>query len=307
MAKKSKTFSGNVAETLDETAIEPISIERILGELPIAGDDILADLLSATSERTVQPAKLAVAEVIPDPEAEKSAPLPEGLGEETGATPEYVQKVEEIRQKGRSLAEAEEIAKRDIPAATAPDPQVNQHENIQAPTTEIPVERPPLTELDSELNTIAAEELVDWYDIIQSVTSVWAYDFFSTPKKAVQTVEELYPKIAAGKANPGEKALYEKAQEAVLGFTKRKTAFAEQVAMSQGLKQRTVRLLDKILEARQVRISPELLLGFLLLTPLVVNGGKILLEKIGFENADSVLDKFTTFVNSQESAYWNEK
>lgn len=306
MAKRSKTFSGNLAETLDETAIEPISIERILGELPIAGDDILADLLAATSERTVEPSKLAVAEIIPDPEAVQTAPLPEGLGEETGATPEYVQKVEEIRQKGRSLAEAEEIAKRHIPEPSA-DTQAIQTENNDAPKTEIPIERPPLTEMDSQLNAIAAEELVEWYDIIQSVTSVWAYDFFSTPKKAVQTVEELYPKIAAGKANPGEKALYEKAQEAVLGFTKRKTVFAEQVAMSQGLKQRTVRLLDKILEARQVRISPELLLGFLLLTPLVVNGGKILLEKIGFENADSVLDKFTTFVNSQESAFWNEK
>ncbi|MEQ1746378.1 MAG: hypothetical protein ABMA02_13195, partial [Saprospiraceae bacterium] len=163
------------------------------------------------------------------------------------------------------------------------------------------------TELDSELNSIAAQELVDWYDILQSVLAVWSYDYFSTPKTAVQTVEELYPKIAAGKANPGEKALYEKAQEAVLGFTKRKTSFAEQVAMSEGLKQRTVRLLDKILEARQVRISPELLLGFLLLTPLVVNGGKILLEKIGFNNADSVLDKFTAFVNTQEATYWNDK
>ena len=38
----------------------------------------------------------------------------------------------------------------------------------------------------------------------------------------------------------------------MLGFTKRKTSFAEQVAMSEGLKQRTVRLLDKVLEARQV-------------------------------------------------------
>ena len=56
-----------------------------------------------------------------------------------------------------------------------------------------------------------------------------------------------------------------------------------------------------------MRIPPELLLGFLLLTPLVVNGGKILLEKIGFNNADSILDKFTTFVNTQETGYWNDK
>ena len=57
----------------------------------------------------------------------------------------------------------------------------------------------------------------------------------------------------------------------------------------------------------QVRISPELLLGFLLLTPLIVNGGKILLEKIGFGNADAVLDKFTAFVSDQEAAYYDQK
>ncbi len=306
MAKRgNKTFKGNVEAALDETATEPLKIEAILRDLPIAGDDILADLLNSTSDRTVEPAKLAVAEFIPDPEAEKAAPLPEGLGEETGTRPEFVQRVEEIRQKGRSLAEAEDMARREMPETPSPH-QPSPGEGPPVPNEPAP-EKQPFTELDSELNGIAAQELVDWYDILQSVLAVWSYDFFSTPKKAVQTVEELYPKIAAGKANPGEKALYEKAQEAVLGFTKRKTSFAEQVAMSQGLKQRTVRLLDKILEVRQVHIPPELLLGFLLLTPLVVNGGKILLEKLGFENADNVLDKFTAFVNTQEAAYWNEK
>jgi hypothetical protein len=311
MAKRGgKNFKAPVGAVLDEAQVELPVLEQILNGIPIAGDDILAELLDATSDRTVEPAVLAVAEIVAAPGAETPEALPEDLGEETGAQPEFIERVEAIRQKGaRSLTEAEEIATREMPQNTPEAPALNKGNPPEAVSSagNPPADAPPLTELDSELNSIAAQELVDWYDILQSVLAVWSYDYFSTPKTAVQTVEELYPKIAAGKANPGEKALYEKAQEAVLGFTKRKTSFAEQVAMSEGLKQRTVRLLDKILEARQVRISPELLLGFLLLTPLVVNGGKILLEKIGFNNADSVLDKFTAFVNTQEATYWNDK
>ncbi|MCC6460787.1 MAG: hypothetical protein IT260_09985 [Saprospiraceae bacterium] len=310
MAKRGgKNFKNTVVAALDEAQVEMPVLEQILNGIPIAGDDILAELLDATSDRTVEPAALAVAEIVAAPGAETPEALPEDLGEETGAQPEFIERVEAIRQKGaRSLTEAEEIAKREMPQNTPEGPALPSNPPVEASSAgSPPADTPPLTALDSELNSIAAQELVDWYDILQSVLAVWSYDFFSTPKKAVQTVEELYPKIAAGKANPGEKALYEKAQEAVLGFTKRKTSFAEQVAMSEGLKQRTMRLLDKILEARQVRIPPELLLGFLLLTPLVVNGGKILLEKIGFNNADSILDKFTTFVNTQEAGYWNDK
>jgi hypothetical protein len=310
MAKRGgKNFKATVGATLDEAQGELPALDQILNGIPIAGDDILADLLDATSDRTVEPAPLAVAEIVPAPGAEAPEALPEDLGEETGIQPEFVERVEAIRQKtGRSLTEAEEIVKREMPRIDPENPGlIPLPEADSSAGSPPPADPPPLSTLDSELNGIAAQELVDWYDILQSVLAVWSYDLFSTPKKAVQTVEELYPKIAAGKANAGEKALYEKAQEAVLGFTKRKTSFAEQVAMSEGLKQRTVRLLDKILEVRQVRISPELLLGFLLLTPLVVNGGKILLEKIGFNNADSILDKFTTFVNTQEAGYWNDK
>lgn len=303
MAKRNpKTFKSGVAAALDEAAVEAPALDSILNGIPIAGDDILAELLDATSDRTAEPPPLAVADIMPVPNAELPQALPEDLGEETGALPEFVERVEAIRQQtGRTLAEAEEMAKREMPQ---PDPASAPPESPQT-TGDNPAPQP-LTPLDAELNTIAAQELVEWYDILQSVAAVWAYDHFSTPKKAAQAVEELYPKISTGKASPAEKALYEKAQETVLGFTRRKTAFAEQVAMGESLKQRTVRLLDKILEVRQLRISPELLLAFLLLTPLVVNGGRILLEKIGFENADSVLDKFAAFVNGQEKAYWSE-
>ena len=308
MAKRrNKTFKTDVVTALDDAAADMPSLDGILNGIPIAGDDILAELLDATSDRTAAQPPLAAPDIMPVPNTELPQALPEDLGEETGAPPEFVERVEAIRQKtGRPLAEAEEMAKREMPQ---PDPAflIPGMREVEAGQTGFePAPAQPLTPLDSELNTIAAQELVEWYDVLQSVAGVWAYDYFSTPKKAVQTVEELYPKISAGKANAGEKALFEKAQEAVLGYTKRKTAFAEQVAMGESLKQRTVRLLDKILEVRQVRISPELLLGFLLLTPLVVNGGKILLEKIGFENADTVLDKFSAFVQGQEKAYWKE-
>ncbi len=304
MAKRrTKSFKSGLETALDDAAAGAPALEGILNGIPIAGDDILAELLDATSDRTVEPPPLATADIMPVPNAELPQALPEDLGEETGAPPEFVERVEAIRQQtGRTLAEAEEMAKREMPQpdpAFAPGPETEPTDSATEPAQ-------PLTPLDAELNTIAAQELVEWYDILQSVAAVWAYDHFSTPKNAVQTVEQLYPKISTGKATVAEKALYEKAQEAVLGFTKRKATFAEKVAMGENLKQRTVRLLDKILEVRQVRISPELLLGFLLLTPLVVNGGKILLEKIGFENADSVLDKFTAFVNGQEKAYWND-
>jgi hypothetical protein len=311
MAKRGgKNFKNTVVAALDEAQVEMPVLEQILNGIPIAGDDILAELLDATSDRTVEPAVLAAAEIVAAPGAETPEALPEDLGEETGTQPEFIERVEAIQQKtGRPMAEAEALAKREMPQNT-PEALTLTNGNPPGEASSAgspPADTPPLTELDSELNSIAAQELVDWYDILQSVLAVWSYDYFSTPKTAVQTVEALYPMIAAGKANPGEKALYEKAQDAVLGFTKRKTSFAEQVAMSEGLKQRTVQLLDKILEARQVRISPELLLGFLLLTPLVVNGGKILLEKIGFNNADSVLDKFTAFVNTQEATYWTDR
>lgn len=306
MAKRGakKTFKTSVVNTLEPDPVDQVSIDQLFNGIPLAGDDILGDLLNATSDRTVEPEKPALAHIVTAPDAAPEEPLAEDLGDETGAEPAFVELVEDIRSRsGVPLEKAEEMAKREMPqpeSAPGFDPFDNSLKSENQPYSE------PFTSTDSELNAIAAEELVDWYDILQSVLAVWAYDHFSTPKKAVKTVEDLYPKISSGKANAGEKALFEKAQEAVLAYSKRKTNFADQVAMSAGLKQRTVRLLDKILEARQVRIPPEVLLGFLLLTPLVVNGGKILLEKIGFENADSVLDKFTTFVNNQESAYWKE-
>ncbi|MBK8968649.1 MAG: hypothetical protein R3D58_06950 [Saprospiraceae bacterium] len=302
MAKRAKkTFQPSVVETLEPDPVDAVAIDQILNGIPIAGDDILGELLDATSDRTVEPQKPAVADIIPAPDAvPDDEPLAEDLGEETGAAPEFVELVENIRDRsGVPLEKAEEIAKRELP-------QHNPLDGLETPENAPVLEQRPFTATDSELNTIAAEELIDWYDVLQSVLAVWAYDHFSTPKKAVETVEGLYPKVSSGKANSGEKALFEKAQEAVLAYSKRKASFAEQVTMSESLKQRTVRLLDKILDARQIRIAPEVLLGFLLLTPLVVNGGKILLEKIGFENADSVLDKFTAFVNGQEKAYWSD-
>jgi hypothetical protein len=301
MAKRSrKTFKAGIGTALDAAAAETPALDKILNGIPIAGDDILAELLDATSDRTAAPAELAAAEIVPAPGTEASEPLPEDLGEETGAAPEFVERVEAVRQKtGRSLEEAEDLVKREMPP---PEP-AGMRDTAPPPEPE-PV---PLTPQDTQLNGIAAREMVEWYDVLQSVASLWAYDRFSTPQKAAQSVEELYPKIAAGRASDSERALYEQAQQAVLGFTRRKTAFSEQVAMSETLKERTVRLLDNILQARQVRISPELLLGFLLLTPLIVNGGKILLEKIGFGNADAVLDKFTAFVSDQEAAYYDQK
>ena len=100
---------------MDEAQVEMPVLEQILNGIPIAGDDILAELLDATSDRTVEPAVLAVAEIVAAPGAETPEALPEDLGEETGAQPEFIERVEAIRQKGaRSLTEAEEIAKREF-------------------------------------------------------------------------------------------------------------------------------------------------------------------------------------------------
>ena len=206
MAKRrTKSFKSGVETALDDAVASAPALEGILNGIPIAGDDILAELLDATSDRTVEPPPLATADIMPVPNAELPQALPEDLGEETGAPPEFVERVEAIRQQtGRTLAEAEEMAKREMPQ---PDPAFLNPgmREVDAGQTEFePAPIQALTPLDSELNTIAAQELVEWYDVLQSVAGVWAYDYFSTPKKAVQTVEELYPKISSGKANAGQ-------------------------------------------------------------------------------------------------------
>ena len=71
MAKRGgKNFKNTVVAALDEAQVEMPVLEQILNGIPIAGDDILAELLDATSDRTVEPAVLAVAEIMAAPGAE---------------------------------------------------------------------------------------------------------------------------------------------------------------------------------------------------------------------------------------------
>lgn len=301
MAKKNfKASVGGLVDNASSTSVQLSAVEgKLLEGIPIAGDDLLNDLLASTSDRTVEPAPLALPEANAGAQTAGAPEVdPNDFGDEVPIDPRQIEAANQTLKSGRGLDAVEDLVRQ---VAAAPG------EGAESSILDAHVAPEPFTSLDAELNRIAAEELVEWYDVLQSVLSVWAYEHFSSPKTASETVERLYPKIANAQATATEKALFEQAQSTVLGFTKRKTSFAESVAMSQGLKARTVRLLDRILETRQVRISPELLLGFLLLTPIIVNGGRIMLEKLGFANADNVLEKFTTFVGKQEAEYWKDQ
>ncbi|MBK9338834.1 MAG: hypothetical protein IPM98_20780 [Lewinellaceae bacterium] len=142
MAKRGgKNFKTTVGAVLDEAQVELPVLEQILNGIPIAGDDILAELLDATSDRTVEPAVLAVAEIVSAPGAETPEALPEDLGEETGTLPEFIERVEAIRQNGRLLAEAEEIAKREMPQNAPEAPALT---NGHPPRTASSSGRPPV-------------------------------------------------------------------------------------------------------------------------------------------------------------------
>lgn len=297
MARTKKDFTGVVELGLAENNPDNQSpvLDKLLQVIPMSGDDFLSGFIDATSDRTADAVPL---EKFEEPLAAAAPKADPGeFGKETGYDEAFIRNAEIQRKAGQPL---EQIA--------PPTPIYSEQPGPYTPPAQLdtpPAE--PFTPLDMERNNIAAQEVVDWYDVGQQVLSVWAYSYFNDPKNALETEQALYPLISTGKANAGQKAVYEKAREMVLAFTSRKTTFATQVAMSADLKQRTVRLFDKILETRGIKLSPELLLVFLLMTPLVVNGGKILVEKLGFKGGDEMLDKLNTFVNTQEKQYWEKE
>jgi hypothetical protein len=297
-----KTFAETTGQQLEQASQEGGgALEKLFAQIPLSGDDLLADLLDTTSDRTVEqpkPAPIEVMQVTPEP------PLPEEIvgGEEVqGVNAQMLEKINQGIQKGMSFEDADAQVRVQQPVRN----------DIQGPGSDSPYVQPeriaehrePLSEMDTQMNRIAADELVAWYDVLQSVASVWMYERVSSPKQAADVVTKLTDKVATGKAQAGEIAMFKEAQQLLVDYTGRKTKFAETVAMSDSLKIRTAKLLDRILEAKNIRIPPEVLLGFLLLTPLIVNGGRILLEKFGFEGGDQLVKRFTNFVESQEAEF----
>lgn len=324
MGRAKKNFQDGVVQQLESAAAEPNNVlKQVLGDLPLAGDDLLMGILSSTSDRTVEPAPLATAHIQPADDAPTDAPLPEGLGEEVpGITADSIRKIEELQRRGKSVDEAEHIVRQQVPPmsppaqnsgggiAYPPPPAAPTGGFFSTPPEgdyQMGAEPEPLSPLDVKLNSISSAQIVKWYDIFQSLTSVWAYGHFSSPKQAVEVMEALTPKVTAGTATPEEVARYKAAQDVVLNYTMRKTAFAETVGMSEGLKQECTQLLGDILEARGVRIPPEMLLLLLFLSPLIVNGGRIMLEKMGFSDADKMVGQFSAFVGKQTKEYHDSR
>ena len=317
MAKaRKKTFGDNVGQAVESGTSDVADLKALFQQIPMSGDDLINELLETTSERTVDPPKSSAA--VP---AEAPMQIQEGhLGEETDTAPEFVQEVQEVaRRTGKSLSEAEQIVQRSTPQIPTPPPGAvtgeyygKPYSNSGMPSPPAPqlaapsAPREPLTPQELQGNAIAAEELITWYDTLQSVGSVWAYDYFTQPKNAVKLVDQLSAKVIAGTATAGEKEAFAAAQKTVTDYAVRKGKFHDGASMSDDLKARSIRLLDKILEVRQITIPPEALLALLLLTPLVMNTGTILKERFGFKEADDLLAKFTTFVNKSETKYHDE-
>lgn len=296
-----KNFTANTGEQIEQATAEVSGLDKLFQQIPLSGDDHLAILLDTTSDRTVDQPKPAAIDAI---QVITEEILPEEpTGEEVqGVNADMIDKINQGLKKGLSFDEADAQVR--VSSASAPpsydNPGGSPYVSNTPPQTE---HREPFTELDGQMNRIAADELVAWYDVIQSLASVWMYERVSSPKQAAEVVTQLTDKITTGKAEQREVAMFKEAQSLLVAYTTRKTKFSETVAMSDSLKARTSKLLDKILEARNVRISPEVLLGFLLLTPLIVNGGRILMEKMGFEGADQLVKRFTNFVDSQEEMF----
>ena len=305
MAKAKKSFTRSIEHLVADAERPPsvLSGDDLFNGIEIEGEDLLVTAVDTVSDRTVEPTRPDVVQVISDVVGDA---LPEVVGQESTVNPDFIRRVEELQKKypEKPLAEIESMANSGGFQQGTSQSAASASFGGSAFDSGQPLGDTISQPLDAESNKIGAEELVEWYDMLQQLLSVFGYEYFSSPKEAIAATESLYPKIANNSASPADRLLYEKAQEVLVGYTRRKTKFSETVAMSQSLKERTIRLLEKILELRGIQLSPELLLGMLLLTPLVVNGGRILLEKMGFGNADEMVGKYSAFVGSQENKFW---
>lgn len=292
VTKKGKTAAKNFKTSV------ATSLNDVFEGIPLAGDDILDQLIATTSDRTVEPQPI-VQQVAAQAEATKTKVGAEHLGEEVGVDAAFVDQMKAAEKSGADMFEARE---RIFNTPTPPVGQGTIHTDEPAPNPEPTV----FTDGDRGNNRIFAEEVVDWYDVLQSVASMYAYDYFSSPAEATKTVNKLHPKVMDNTATPQEKQLYNELHKSVMHFATRKSTFAQSVSMTVPLKQRIVNLMNAVFEQRGYKMQPELLLGMLMLTPLIVNGGRILLEKMGFEQADQLVGKFSEFVASQEQQYYKQ-
>lgn len=265
------------------------AVDRLVRQA-VSGDDVLSEFLTSTSDRTIRVEDIVaerngqqgVANAAPDPAFDD----PSLYGDPTDTPADFVRNVEAGIKSGLSL---EDAASRVGQVNTNPEPGETYG---AAP--------------DPETQDMAAEEIIAWYDMFQGVASVWLYDYVNSPKGAVQAVEALEEKVMAGNATDTEKRAFTVAFNRIKGYSARKESFAQTVAMNASIKERSARLLSKIMEIRGITISPELLLALLLLTPVIVNGGRILIEKFGFEGGNDLIDQYTKFVNTQENSFWKK-
>lgn len=303
MAKgKRKNFSGEIESLVQEPIQEAGGgAADIFNGIPISGDDLLADMVTTISDRTVEPARPETVQVVSNIPKEEAS-LPEVAGEESPVDPEFIKRVEETRaaHPDKALEEIERLVK----LSPIQSPESGGANTPFQPSVNTPFDSAAQQPIDEEANRIGAQEIVDWYDMGQQLLSVFGYEYFSSPKESNAIVASLMPKVMANTASQAERSQFEQAQKVLLSYTERKTRFSETVAMSQDLKERTIRLLEKVLAHRGIQLSPEMLLGVLFLTPLIINGGRILLEKMGFGNADEMVGKFNAFVKTQESNYY---
>lgn len=282
MAKKKLDIDVNLDQDLD-------AVDRLVRQA-VSGDDVLSEFLTSTSDRTIQVADI-VAERSGQQQTANSAPDPAFddpslYGDPTDTPADFVKGVNEGLKSGLSLEDAASRVG-----------QVNTNPEASESYGAAP---------DPETQDMAAQEIIDWYDMIQGVASVWLYDYVNSPKGAVQAVEALEEKVMAGNATDSEKRAFTVAFNRIKGYSGRKESFAQTVAMNASIKERSARLLSKIMEIRGITISPELLLALLLLTPVIVNGGRILIEKFGFEGGNDIIDQYTKFVNTQENSFWKK-
>jgi len=304
MAKGRKSFKDDISGLIEQEKPPHIqSGDDIFNGIETDGQDLLVDAVDTVSDRTVEPTRPEAVQVISDVEEE---PLPEVAGQESTVNPDFIRRVEEFQKRypDKSLFDIEGMVNATVPPPSA---SVSTGAFLGGSGSAQPITDGENKPLDLQANHIGAEEIVAWYDMGQQLLSVFAYEYFSSPKEAIAASEQIYPKIANGSATPADRFLYEKAQEVLVGYTRRKTSFSETVAMSEDMKGRMTRLLDKTLELRNIQLSPELLIAMIALTPLVVNGGRILLEKMGFGNADEMVGKYSAFVGAKENQYWNQQ
>lgn len=293
---RKKTFSTDIAQMVEQPGQADgafSDFKEMLKEVPTNGDNLIMEFLETTSDRTVKPDPMETATAVEAPEDD-----PKNYGEESGVSADYVRKVEAGLRTGKSLDEAKTIASRGdgpIPVNQAGFGEGGGVQDVEPAV------------YDSESGQLAAEELIEWYDTIQGVASVWFYDYLNSPKSALEVVEALQDKVVANNASNGERVAFTAALSRLKGYTGRKESFAETVGMNDSIKQRSIRLLNSIMEIRGITVSPELLLALLLLTPVVINGGRILIEKFGFAGGNELIEQFTGFVSKEESKYFDKK